>query len=165
MDTLKDYSCRSPSDVGSHNPLHLGPSVSAVTPLPNPPSIWGSASSARCVLFFSPTKVGLICHSPAKSTFHSRPSVLRLVCSVLFPNWCGIYQSTPFRTQCSRYHSFISPIDVRPLPNPPPSRPNVLRPVSGFYTICNGPGSRLADIVLFGLFLLSFVSKFLKPVC
>ena len=39
------------------------------------------------------------------------------------------------------------------------------RPVSGSDTICNGPNSPLADIVLFGSSLSGFPSRFLKHVC
>ena len=39
---------------------------------------------------------------------------------VFFPNRCGISQSTLFRAQRPRWHSFPSPIDVE-TPNPTPS--------------------------------------------
>ena len=39
---------------------------------------------------------------------------------VLLPNQCGTSQSTPFRAQRPRWHSFLPPIDVEPPPNPPP---------------------------------------------
>ena len=85
------------------------------------------------------------------------------------------HNSPPFRAQRLCWHSFFSPIDLRPPPNPPPFRAQrpywhtttclplwgtasslAHRLVSGSDTICNGPGSLLADIVLFGLSLLSF---------
>ena len=78
----------------------------------------------------------------------------------------------PFGAQRSRWHSFLSLIDVGSLPNPPLFEPNVLtgtpsrvyplrgtarrlahRPLSSSNTICNGPDPPLADIVLFGLSL------------
>ena len=105
-----------------------------------------------------------------------------LVKNVLLPV-VGYHNSPPFRAQCPCWHSFLSPIDVGPPPNPPPSRPNVLastpprvyplwgttsslahRLVSASDTICNGSDPLLAVIVLFGLSLSGFTSRFLKRV-
>ena len=82
-------------------------------------------------------------------------------------------------TQCPRWHSFPSPIDVGS-PNPPPSRPSVLAgtppcvhplrgsafslthcPVSSSDTICNSSSPQLTDIVLFGLSLKVFKTRLL----
>ena len=87
----------------------------------------------------------------------------------------GSHNPPPFRAQGPRWHSFLSPIDVGPPSNPPPSGPNVPsgtppcvyplrgttsslahRPVSNFDIICNSSGPLLADIVLFGFSLKVF---------
>ena len=94
------------------------------------------------------------------------------------PNDVGSHNPPQFGAQRPHWHSFLSPIDVGPLPNPPPSRPSVLAgtlphvhplrgsasslaycPVSGSDTICNNPP--LADIVLFGLPLKVFKTRLL----
>ena len=98
--------------------------------------------------------------------------------SVLLFIQCGTSQSTPFRAQHPRWHSFLTPINVGPPPNPPPLGPNVLtdtpsrvyslwgtarrlahRLKPGSDTICNALNSPLADIVLFELSLSGFASR------
>ena len=88
----------------------------------------------------------------------------------------GSHNPPAFEAQRSRWHSFLSPIDVGPPPNPPPSGPSVFMstpsvnnlmstypiwetasslahcPVSDSYIICKSPSSPLANIVLFSLF-------------
>ena len=109
--------------------------------------------------------------TPLQRAFHSPP------------NLCRISQSTPFKAQHPRRHLFLSPIDVEPLVPPPfevqrpcwhsiscpppsgLSLPLAHHPVSISSTICNSSSSPLADIVLFGLSLSSYPSRFLKRVC
>ena len=74
----------------------------------------------------------------------------------------GSHNPPPFKAQRPRWHLFLSPIDVGPYQIYPlwalassclpPLRGTASllthSPVSGFDTICNGPSSPLADIVL-----------------
>ncbi|KAG7020717.1 WD repeat-containing protein DWA2, partial [Cucurbita argyrosperma subsp. argyrosperma] len=88
------------------------------------------------------------------------------------PTNVGYHNPPLFRAQRPRWLLFLSPIDVRPPPNPPPSESNILTgtpscvyplrgivsslahcPMSISDTICDGPNPPLADIVLFGLSL------------
>ena len=113
-------------------------------------------------------------------------------CFVLLLNRCGISQSTPFRVQRFRWHSFLSPTDVGSY-NPPPlqdpvsslalippsnlcgiSQSTLLRcpasslahlPMPGIDIICNSPNPPLLDIVLFELFFSGFPSRISKRVC
>ena len=90
----------------------------------------------------------------------------------------------PLQGPTSSLAHVLSPINVGPPPNPPPSGANILtdtlprvtpfqgtssslahRPVSGSDTICNDPSPPLADIVLYGLSLSGFPSRFLKRIC
>ena len=94
------------------------------------------------------------------------------------PTDVGSHNPPRFAAQRSRWHSFLSPIDVGPL-DPPPLGPCVLprtppgvhlhsglsllastSPGADFDTICNSPSPPLADIVLFGLSLLGFPTRF-----
>ena len=88
------------------------------------------------------------------------------------PTDVGSHNSPPFGAQRPRWHSFPSPIDVGP-PNSPPLGLSVLAGTSPFEaqpsrwhlvfdsdTICNRPSPPLSDIVLFGLSLLGFSSRF-----
>ena len=99
---------------------------------------------------------------------------------VLFSsNQCGTSQSIPFGAERPRWHSFLSPIDVRHPPNPPHLGPASLlahrlmsTPLQGTArrltrclvfssdTICNGPDPQWVDIVLFGVSLSNFPQDF-----
>ena len=68
-------------------------------------------------------------------------------CFILVPNQCGILQSTPLRGLAFSLALVCPPPLVLSLATH--------RPVSGFDTICNRPNPPLADLVLFGLSLLS----------
>ena len=100
-----------------------------------------------------------------------------LMKGVLFcsPTNVGHHNPPPFGAQHPRQNSFLSPIDVGSLPNPPSVGPSVVTgtpcllwgtaslvansSVSGSNTICNGPDPLLADNVLFWFSLSSFPSK------
>ena len=136
------HSFPSSIDVGPHNTVPSGPSVLLGTASCTP-----SHTLIKVVSFFSPTDVGS--HNP------------------------------PFRAQRPRWHSFPSSIDVEPH-NPPPSGSTSFlahrlistpldsafllahHPVSGSGTICNSPSPLLTNIVLVGLSLTYFPSKFFE---
>ena len=95
------------------------------------------------------------------------------------PTNVGYHNPPPFRAQCPRWHSFLSPIDVGPPPNPFPSGPSVLTgtpprlPPFGeqpprwhivrylaLISFVTAQSTPLANIVFFGLSLLGFPSGF-----
>ena len=121
----------SPTNVGSHNPLLLGPEFSLAHHLvSDSDTIHNSSSPDNPFLAFSR---GFKTHMLGRG-FHT------LV----------------------RYVSFPSPTDVGSH-NPLPLGASVLAStpsVSGSNTICNSSSPPLADIVLFGLSLLGFPSRF-----
>ena len=125
------------------------------------------------VSFSSPTDVGS--HNPpllpdqyglsqsthlqgSVSRWHSNPSPIDVV---LFSNRCGISQSTPLSFEAQHLCWYTVQY--------PPLRCSMFlvahHSVSDFDTICNSSSPSLADIVLFGLSLSGFLSRFLKHVC
>ena len=103
-----------------------------------------------------------------------------LINGVLFSSLTNVrhHNPPPFETQRPLWHSFLSPINVGLLPNPPPLGPSVLagtssriyplwgttsslthNSVSSSDTICNGSNPPLPNIVLFWLYLLGFPSR------
>ena len=104
--------------------------------------------------FSSPTDVEL--HNPPP--FGAGPaSSLALI---PFSNWCETAQSTPLQGPASLLaHHLMS----TPLRDSASSLTH--RPKPGSNTICNDPSPLLADIVLFGLSLPSYLLRFLKRFC
>ena len=150
--------------------IHLlpGPSVLAGTPLGVHPLL-GSAGISR----FTPFQ------GPVSSLAH---------CSVSTPFWVQLrsHDSPLSRAQCPRWHTAQYPppsglnwdLTIHPFPGPSVLAGTPLcihpllgsasslahRPVTGSHTNCNSPSPRIANIVLFGLFLLDFHPKFSKHV-
>ena len=102
-------------------------------------------------------------------------------CFVLLPNRCGISQSTPLRVpassltlvlfsnrcgtpQSTPFQGPTSLLAHRLLSTLLQSSTSLLahRPMCGSDTICNDPSPSLANIVLFGLSLSGFPSRFLN---